>query len=74
MKKTLHFSSGIVNGSDMRELIKVLPEMEVLFRQRKSFDEYYFEEAEVELTIEHVSKLSEEFTIEIVGSMIYLQN
>ena len=74
MEKTLRFNCGIVNGDDMRSLIKILPELESQFDQRKQFDEYYFEEKEVELDINQISRLSEEFTFTIDWNEVRIDN
>lgn len=58
MKRILVLNT-IVSGSDVRDILKVFPNIENSFKQRKHYDEYYFYNVEVELTIEIIQKLND---------------
>lgn len=73
-------SNGIVEGSDKRDLIKVFPELEKRFEQRKSYDEYHFNnggmgsEPTVELDMDKIeSMISKLITFEIRGKTLYIK-
>ena len=51
MKKNFRFDGGIISGEIMRDVVEVIPELKTRFTQRKSFDEYYFEETEITINI-----------------------
>jgi hypothetical protein len=59
MKRILNFKQGIVCGDTVRDIIGVFPEIENRFRQRKTYDEYYFDGATVELTIDIIRNLNQ---------------
>lgn len=65
MKRKLRFNEGIISGDDMRDAIEILPELEPNFRQRKQFDEYYFDSMVVELNLEKLEHLSNMFSIRL---------
>jgi hypothetical protein len=65
MKKLIVIKEGVIGG-DTKELIEeILPQLAGSFRQRKEFFEYYFDEKEIELSLEDIDYLSQEFTIKI---------
>lgn len=64
MKRNLVLG-GIVEGDKMRDLRDVFPEIENSFLQRKSYDEYYYSETEVELTIEKLHILTKEMSFRV---------
>jgi hypothetical protein len=77
MKKQIVFKSGIVGGDDMREFIKIFPDMASSFRQRHNFDEYYFDRSydkEFEISIEQLDMLSKEFRIELNWAELIIVN
>jgi hypothetical protein len=59
MKRILHLEQGIIGGDTVRDILRVFPEIENRFRQRKTYDEYYFDEATVELTIDIIGSLNQ---------------
>jgi len=64
MKRRLRLTN--MTGWDEREyILRCIPELKSQFRQRKQYEEYYFDEADVELTIEQIEMLSETFNLEI---------
>lgn len=65
MKKIIKFNHGIIEGYCKELIIKILPELENSFKQRKQYFEYYFTEVELELTLENINQLSQEFNIQI---------
>lgn len=73
MKRILKFSEGIISGDDMRDAIEILPELEPNFRQRKQFDEYYFDSIEVELNLEKLEHLSNMFSVKLNYDEITLE-
>lgn len=52
---------GIISGDDMRDIIEVFPELKDSFKQRKSFDEYYFDSKEVFIDIERLQQLNDKW-------------
>lgn len=65
MKRTIRFTDGIIGGEVMEAVVEILPKLEGSFRQRKEFFEYYFDEIEIDITLEQLDELSKEFTIKI---------
>lgn len=63
MKRIIRFNQGIIGGNEADILINVLPQTEYSFKQRKQFYEYYFTPVEVELSLEDIDKISNEFII-----------
>lgn len=59
MKRILNLEQGIISGDILRDIIEVFPEIENKFRQRKSYDEYYFTDATVELSIDKIQSLNQ---------------
>jgi hypothetical protein len=65
MKKILELD-GIVDGDTKRDLVDIFPELaECSFGQRKSYDEYYYRESIVELTMDKIERLSKDYVITI---------
>jgi len=64
MKRNLVLN-GIVEGNVMRDLQGVFPEIENSFLQRKTYDEYYYSETKVEMTIDKLSILTEEMNFRV---------
>lgn len=65
MMRGISFNSGIIDGDDMREVLRVIPELENNFRQRKNYDEYYFDACTRTFTLDEINGLSREFIIEL---------
>ncbi len=59
MLRILTLEQGIVGGDTVRDILEVFPEIENRFRQRKTYDEFYFDGSTVELTIEKISSLNQ---------------
>ena len=59
MLRILTLEQGIIGGDTVRDILEVFPEIENRFRQRKTYDEFYFDSATVELTIEKISSLNQ---------------
>lgn len=72
--RNISFTSGIVSGDDMRDLLEILPELESSFTQRKSFDEYYFNSKSIQLDINQLEHLSNMFLIRMNFAEITLEN
>lgn len=63
MKRLIRFNQGVIGGYDKEKLVEILPQLESSFRQRKQYFEYYFDDTEVELSLEEVDKISIDFTV-----------
>jgi hypothetical protein len=72
MKRILKYEHGIISGDDVRDILRIFPEIEDKFRQRKSYDEYYFDSVEVDVDIEQIDQLSEMFSVKISWELIEL--
>jgi hypothetical protein len=59
MLRILTLEQGIIGGDTVRDILEVFPEIENRFRQRKTYDEFYFDGSTVELTIEKISSLNQ---------------
>jgi hypothetical protein len=59
MKRILNLEQGIIVGDTVRDILEVFPEIENRFRQRKTYDEYYFDGANVELTTDIIASLNQ---------------
>ena len=64
MKRNLVLE-GIVEGDKVRDLKDIFPEIENSFLQRETYDEYYYSETKVELTIEKLNILTEEMSFRV---------
>lgn len=66
MKRTLEIKQGIISDDTVRDILEVFPEIESKFRRRKTYDEYYFDGAIVELNIDLIEDLTKlGFTVTI---------
>jgi hypothetical protein len=64
----------IISGDVMRETIEVFPELKDSFKQRRSFDEYYFTETEVFVDIERIEQLNDKWcNVTITPYEIYIE-
>lgn len=59
IKRLLNFNQTLINGDTVRLVLDVFPDIKNKFRQRKNFDEYYFDGAIVELNIQKISQLND---------------
>ena len=62
MKRTLQLD-GIVTGNFMRDVIEIFPETKNSFRQRKTYDEYYYDETVVEVDLERIESVNDYYLI-----------
>jgi hypothetical protein len=65
MKRVVRISQGVVGGVEKELIESIVPQLEGSFRQRKEFFEFYFDEKEVELSLENIDELSSEFQIKL---------
>jgi|LakMenE18May11ns_1017448.scaffolds.fasta_scaffold6758399_1 hypothetical protein len=70
MKRIIEINNGVVYGTIKESVVKILPQLEKSFRQRKEFFEYYFDKTEIEITLEQLDALSSEFKIDIIWDTI----
>lgn len=73
MKRTIELSNGVVSSDEKEYIVEIIPDLKKQFRQRKNYFEYYYDSLEVDLTLEQIEKLSNEFTIEIGFSHLKIQ-
>jgi len=66
MKRILRFNDGIIEGVYVDFIVKLYPHLASNFTQRKQYEEYYYKECEVKLTINELNLLSNEFLKVIV--------
>ena len=66
MKRILRFNDGIIEGVYVDFIVKLYPHLATNFTQRKQYDEYYYKVGEIELTINDLDLLSNEFLKVIV--------
>lgn len=72
MVRKLEHKEGIISGVDVRDILKVFPQIEDKFRQRKTYDEYYFDGVDVKVNIKQLTQLSEMFSVNINWESITL--
>lgn len=65
MKRRIRINSGVIGGFEKELIEEILPQLSNSFRQRKEFWEYYFDETDLEFTLEDLDNLSSEFVIEL---------
>jgi hypothetical protein len=65
MVREIRIDQGIIGGFEKELIEKILPQLIGSFRQRKEFWEYYFDPKQVELSLEDLDNLSNEFQIKI---------
>ena len=68
MKRTLRFNQGIIDGIYVDFVTTLYPHLASNFTQRKFYDEYTYREGDIELTIDDLDKLSDEFIRVVVTS------
>ena len=62
MIRNLNFKDGLVVGEVKDIFISIFPKLKGSFIQRKQYDEYLFNETEIELDIDKLSLISNQFT------------
>ena len=65
MERLVIIKQGVIGGVEKELIEDIIPSLSNSFRQRKEFFEYYFDEKEVELSLEDIDELSSEFYIRI---------
>jgi len=71
MKVKIKLETGIVSGCTKRLLEQY--NTGIVFKQRKSYDEYYSEtQGEVDITLEVLSLISERLNVEVQGDVIVI--
>jgi hypothetical protein len=65
MIRLVRLNQGIVGGVEKELLVDILPQLAGSFRRRKEYYEYYFDEKEIELSLEDINDLSSEFIIKL---------
>ena len=71
MKAKIKLETGIVSGCTKRLLEQY--NTGIVFKQRKSYDEYYSEtQGEVDITLEVLSLISERLNVEVQGDVIVI--
>ena len=58
-ERILNFESGIIEGEVVRELQVIFKELNESFKQKKSYDEYYYTNTKVLLSMSKIIKLNE---------------
>lgn len=59
IERVVNFESGIIEGDVVRELQDIFKELNESFKQRKSYDEYYYTTTKVTVDISKIDKLNE---------------
>ena len=59
IERVLNFNSGIIEGEIVRELQDIFKELNESFKQRKTYDEYYYTTTRVTVNISQIEKLNE---------------
>jgi hypothetical protein len=73
MKRKLRFKDTLIIGDYMQEIVDIFPNLKDCFRQRKNFYEYYFDETEVELTLDIIQKLNDlSYSVKIFSDEVIL--
>lgn len=73
MKVEISFNQDVIAGYEVRDLLEIFPELENNFKQRKQYDEYYFNGGMVKLDMGKIEKLSQKFTFEIGGDDLIIK-
>lgn len=66
MKRIIVINEGVIMGEYKKSIVEILPQLETSFRQRKQYFEYYFDETQIEITLDQLDQLSDKFRI-IIG-------
>lgn len=67
-ERILNFESGIIEGEIVRDIQSVFKELNESFKQRKSYDEYYYTNTKVSLSMPQIIKLNELYYTTIIDS------
>ena len=59
IKRELDLNDGIIEGDKMRKVVNLFPHLANSFRQRKCYDEYYYDGGFIELSINNINELNE---------------
>jgi uncharacterized protein YqgV (UPF0045/DUF77 family) len=72
---TVESKYGVVEGDSMRDIIDIIPELEPTFKQRKSYDEYYFNplSTQIEVTMQQIIELSKWYFVGFNGDRIVIK-
>lgn len=73
MERSIEFRNPVMDWSDMNTVVCIIPEIEKSFEKRKG-DYIYNCSDKIEITIEQVDSLSDEYEIEITFSSIIIKN
>lgn len=73
MKRCIEFRSPVMDWSDMNCVIKIIPEIEKSFVQRKG-DYVYNCSDVIDFTIEQIDAISDEYEVRITSSCITIIN
>jgi len=66
LRRELELNEGIIEGSKVRRIINLFPYLANSFRQRKSYDEYFYDGGFIELSIDNINELNDSgFKVEI---------
>ena len=72
MKRTIEINDSVVAGWDMENIVNIIPQLKDSFSQRKSFNEYYFDETEVDVNMEQLEALSKEYGVKIGSEFLQI--
>lgn len=61
MTRTILFDTGIVDGSTVRDMMDIFPELKTSFTQRKTYDEYYYKETKVDVSYKQIKTLTHKY-------------
>lgn len=61
----LRILPAVLGGEEKRFMVQTFPDLEHWFTQRKEFDEFFFEEGLVAISLDHIEELSVVATISI---------
>lgn len=73
MYKEIYFSSGIIDGDSMRRFLEIISASPINFKQRKTYDEYYWDSFSWVFTLEEFDKLSQAFTLGVTSDSIIVE-
>jgi len=65
LRRLIQINQGVIGGVEKELIEELLPQLVGSFRQRKEFFEYYFDEKEIDLSIEDIENISRDFSIMI---------
>ena len=73
MKRIIEFRNPVMDFNDMDYVVKIIPEIEKSFEKRKC-DFIYNCSDEIEISIEQIDSISDEYEITISSSYIVIKN